>query len=114
MAPDGSFAVVPVTEYDVDENKGRTRLYRVERDGATYVLEGTLQLASSKVRIGVQLVEAASGRRVLQLLAVHRRFVRVRSQRYAEPCQVGRQEPLCPSATAVQEPDAVEGEQSFL
>ncbi len=32
--------------------------------GATYVLEGTLQLASAKVRIGVQLVDAASGRRV--------------------------------------------------
>ena len=31
---------------------------------ATYVLEGSLQLASAKVRIGVQLVEASSGRRV--------------------------------------------------
>ena len=32
--------------------------------GATYVLEGTLQLAASKVRIGVQLIDAPSGRRV--------------------------------------------------
>ena len=28
-APDGSFAVVPVTTYDIDENRGTTRLYRV-------------------------------------------------------------------------------------
>ena len=32
--------------------------------GATYVLEGTLQLAASKVRIGVQLVDAPNGRRI--------------------------------------------------
>jgi dipeptidyl aminopeptidase/acylaminoacyl peptidase len=31
----GSFAVVPVTEYDVAENRGRARLWRVERDGTT-------------------------------------------------------------------------------
>ncbi len=35
MAPDGTFAVVPVTTYDVETNKGRGRLYRVERDGTT-------------------------------------------------------------------------------
>lgn len=34
-APDGSFAIVPVTEYDVPENRGRTRLWRVARDGST-------------------------------------------------------------------------------
>ncbi|MBI5156437.1 MAG: hypothetical protein HZA58_00335, partial [Acidimicrobiia bacterium] len=33
MAPGGGFAVVPVTTYDVEANKGRTRLYRVGRDG---------------------------------------------------------------------------------
>ena len=32
--------------------------------GATYVLEGTLQLALGKVRVGVQLIDAESGRRV--------------------------------------------------
>ena len=35
LAPGGSFAVVPVTTYDVDTNKGKSRLYRVERDGTT-------------------------------------------------------------------------------
>jgi len=30
-SPDGSFIVVPVTTYDLDENKGTTRLHRVER-----------------------------------------------------------------------------------
>ncbi|MGZ8753683.1 MAG: TolB family protein, partial [Acidimicrobiia bacterium] len=29
-APDGSFLVVPVTTHDLNENKGRTRLYRVQ------------------------------------------------------------------------------------
>ncbi len=33
VARDGSFAVVPVTEYEVPENRGRTRLWWVERDG---------------------------------------------------------------------------------
>lgn len=33
-APDGSFVVVPVTEYDVDENRGVTRLYRIAPSGA--------------------------------------------------------------------------------
>jgi len=33
VAPDGTFAVVPVTTYDVDENEGKTRLYRVVGDG---------------------------------------------------------------------------------
>jgi dipeptidyl aminopeptidase/acylaminoacyl peptidase len=33
-APDGSFAVVTVTTFDVEENEGRGRLYRVDRDGA--------------------------------------------------------------------------------
>jgi dipeptidyl aminopeptidase/acylaminoacyl peptidase len=28
-APDGSFVVVPVTTYDLDDNKGTTRLYRI-------------------------------------------------------------------------------------
>ncbi|MDZ4805548.1 MAG: hypothetical protein SGI90_11875, partial [Candidatus Eisenbacteria bacterium] len=28
-APDGSFAVVPVTTYDMAANKGRTRLWRI-------------------------------------------------------------------------------------
>jgi adenylate cyclase len=32
--------------------------------GATYVLEGSLQIALGKVRVGVQLVDALSGRRV--------------------------------------------------
>jgi dipeptidyl aminopeptidase/acylaminoacyl peptidase len=35
VARDGSFAVVPVTEYDVPENRGWTRLWRVERDAST-------------------------------------------------------------------------------
>ncbi|HEX7878585.1 MAG TPA: prolyl oligopeptidase family serine peptidase, partial [Candidatus Eisenbacteria bacterium] len=32
-APDGTFAVVPVTTYDMSANKGRTRLWRVPADG---------------------------------------------------------------------------------
>lgn len=35
-----------------------------QRSGATYIVEGSLQLASGKVRVGVQLVDAESGRRV--------------------------------------------------
>ncbi|MBT8215602.1 MAG: S9 family peptidase [Acidimicrobiia bacterium] len=31
-APDGSFVIVPVTTYDIDENRGTTRLYRVGLD----------------------------------------------------------------------------------
>ena len=34
-APDGTFVVVPVTTYDVDENLGRDRLYRLDADGAS-------------------------------------------------------------------------------
>ncbi len=34
MAPGGDFAVVPLTEFDLAENRGRTRLWRVERDGS--------------------------------------------------------------------------------
>lgn len=34
-APDGAFAVVAVTTFDVDQNEGKGRLYRVDRDGAT-------------------------------------------------------------------------------
>lgn len=43
VAPGGEFAVVPVTRYDVEANKGRTRLYRVGRDGVATPLtaEGT-------------------------------------------------------------------------
>jgi len=37
-APGGGFAVVPVTGFDVEENKGRSRLYRVGRDGTTVPL----------------------------------------------------------------------------
>ena len=33
-APDGSFVLVPVTTYDLAENKGRTRLWLVPADGA--------------------------------------------------------------------------------
>ena len=33
-APDGSFVLVPVTSYDLDQNKGRTRLWFVPSDGA--------------------------------------------------------------------------------
>ncbi len=40
-SPDGTFAVVPVTTYDVEENKGRSRLYRVERDGTATPLTGS-------------------------------------------------------------------------
>ena len=36
----GGFAVVPVTTYDVTENKGRSRLYRVDRDGTVTPLTG--------------------------------------------------------------------------
>jgi dipeptidyl aminopeptidase/acylaminoacyl peptidase len=32
-APDGSYAVVPVTTYDVEENRGLTRLWKVSGDG---------------------------------------------------------------------------------
>lgn len=35
---DGSFAIVPVTEYDIDENDGTTRLWRIAVDGATIPL----------------------------------------------------------------------------
>jgi dipeptidyl aminopeptidase/acylaminoacyl peptidase len=38
MAPDGTFAVVPVTTYDVEENKGCSRLHRVARDGTAIPL----------------------------------------------------------------------------
>ena len=31
-APDGSFVVVPVTTYDLGENKGTTRLYRIQNE----------------------------------------------------------------------------------
>ncbi|MBU1225789.1 MAG: hypothetical protein KJ698_01075, partial [Actinobacteria bacterium] len=30
---DGTFAIVPVTTFDVDENEGKSRLYRIDRDG---------------------------------------------------------------------------------
>jgi len=33
VASDGTFAVAPVTTYDVDENEGKTRLYRIAGDG---------------------------------------------------------------------------------
>ncbi|HEU4725334.1 MAG TPA: S9 family peptidase [Candidatus Eisenbacteria bacterium] len=32
-SPDGSFVLVPVTSYDVEQNKGRTRLWHVPTDG---------------------------------------------------------------------------------
>jgi len=32
-SPDGGFVVVPVTTFDVDENEGKSRLYRIDRDG---------------------------------------------------------------------------------
>ena len=32
-APDGSFMIAPVTTYDMDENRGRTRLWRVPKQG---------------------------------------------------------------------------------
>ena len=34
VAPGGDFAIVPVTEYEVAANRGRSRLWRVERDGS--------------------------------------------------------------------------------
>lgn len=34
-APDGSFAVVPVTTYDLETNEGRTRLWRVDATGTS-------------------------------------------------------------------------------
>ena len=33
VVPDGTFAVVPVTTYDVEENEGKARLYRIAGDG---------------------------------------------------------------------------------
>ncbi len=36
--PEGHFAVVPVTTYDLDENKGTTRLWKVGRDGTRRAL----------------------------------------------------------------------------
>ncbi len=33
-APDGSFIVVPVTEFDVEENRGVTRLFKLSLDGS--------------------------------------------------------------------------------
>src|SRR4030042_361811 len=35
VAPGGGFAIVPVTEFDIPANRGRTRLWRVERDGSS-------------------------------------------------------------------------------
>src|SRR5215204_6350330 len=32
-APDGSFVLAPVTTYDMEENRGRTRLWMVPREG---------------------------------------------------------------------------------
>ena len=32
-APDGSFLIVPVTTYDIEENRGRARLWRIPRQG---------------------------------------------------------------------------------
>ncbi len=34
-APDGSFLIVPVTTFDLDANKGTTRLYQMEMDGSS-------------------------------------------------------------------------------
>ena len=34
-AGDGSWAVVPVTSYDIDDNEGRTRLWRIWSDGSS-------------------------------------------------------------------------------
>ena len=34
-APDGTFVVVGVTTFDVEENEGTSRLYRIDRDGTT-------------------------------------------------------------------------------
>jgi dipeptidyl aminopeptidase/acylaminoacyl peptidase len=40
VSPDGRFAVVSVTSYDIDDNVGRGRLVRVQRDGSTTRLTG--------------------------------------------------------------------------
>src|SRR5690242_7470432 len=34
-SPDGRFAVVPTTTFDLEKNEGRTRLWRVALDGAS-------------------------------------------------------------------------------
>ena len=39
-APDGSFLIVPVTTYNMDENRGRTRLWRVPVNGEPRPLTG--------------------------------------------------------------------------
>ena len=39
-APDGSFVIVPVTTYNMDENRGRTRLWRVPVNGEPRPLTG--------------------------------------------------------------------------
>ncbi len=45
--PDGEFAVVPVTTYDLDENKGTTRLWRVSSNGSKRPLTAS-SLSSSQ------------------------------------------------------------------
>jgi len=37
-SPDGGFAIVPVTRFDVEENEGKSRLYRIDRNGAVTAL----------------------------------------------------------------------------
>ena len=44
--PDGHFAVVPVTTYDLDENEGTTRLWRVGSDGEKQPLTSSARSSS--------------------------------------------------------------------
>jgi dipeptidyl aminopeptidase/acylaminoacyl peptidase len=44
--PDGSFAVVPVTTFEIDDNQGTTRLWKVMADGSRRPLTGTGQSSS--------------------------------------------------------------------
>jgi dipeptidyl aminopeptidase/acylaminoacyl peptidase len=44
--PDGHFAIVPVTTYDLDENEGTTRLWRVANDGEKRPLTSSTQSSS--------------------------------------------------------------------
>ena len=48
-APDGSFVIVPVTTYDIDENRGLTRLYRVRAGSEPEVLTSASRNSTNPV-----------------------------------------------------------------
>lgn len=68
-APDGSFVVVPVTTYDLEENKGNTRLYRIQ-DGRSEPLTASNRSSTAPV-IDPEGVRLAFLREVEQLPQLH-------------------------------------------